>query len=346
MVKGVIYSQFNEKAGPEAIAWDPSNLHAEIRNLVSMKSINLLAGEGGIVPKSLAILPFPSQKLKGLIRALEIKDKTKRGGAIDSSLTLLFDESDDIIFYKYIDNFEKIFTEAATTIKKLYELDPTTPQINEELKKFHGVILETLNDLCSAEFACEEQEAFPSTDETEKKDLTTYRFKIAVVGDPGVGKTSTILRFTDKAFRRTYIPTVGVNISEKEIVIKDENIIIQFVLWDIAGQAKFQIMRRHFYSGADGQLLIFDLTRPPTFNNVKEWYQDIKNNLNKTIYGLICGNKSDLVDERLVEPAEISTLASELGLEGIETSAMTGKNVDNAFYKLGKLLITEKLKNS
>ena len=88
----MVYSQFNQKTGPEAVAWDPDDIEIEIRDLVSMKSINMLAGEGGAVPESLAIIPFPSKKIKALIKALELKDSTMRGGAIDSSLALLFDD--------------------------------------------------------------------------------------------------------------------------------------------------------------------------------------------------------------------------------------------------------------
>jgi len=342
LVKGVVYSQFNEKTGPEAVAWDPNDVEIEVRDLVSMKSINMLAGEGGLVPESLAILPFPSKKLKGLIKALEIKDKTRRGGAIDSSLTLLFDEADDIIFYKYIDNFDKIFNQSVTTIKALYETDPSSPKIKDELLSFHQNVLDTLNDLCAAEFACNEQEAFPTTEAEVKADSMTYLFKIVVCGDPSVGKTSTVLRFTDKAFRRTYIPTVGVNISEKQVNYDKENINIEFVIWDIAGQAKFQMMRKHFYSGSDGILLLFDLTRPETFHDIKRWYSDIRTNLGTELHGLILANKNDLLDQRQVSKDQITKVAEELSLEAVETSALTGENVDAAFAKLGKLLIQQK----
>ena len=78
-------------------------------------------------------------------------------------------------------------------------------------------------------------------------------------GEPGVGKTSVILRFTDRAFKRTYLPTMGVNISEK--IISHENDIVEYILWDVAGQAKFQLMRKHFYEGADAQILVFKLLK-------------------------------------------------------------------------------------
>ncbi len=180
-----------------------------------------------------------------------------------------------------------------------------------------------------------ELEEFPPQEE-EDGEIKESRFKIVVLGDPQVGKTSTVLRFTDKTFRRTYIMTIGVNMSEKFIKIKNNR--IRFVIWDIAGQSKFQVMRRHFYEGAEGQLLIFDLTRPITFQNIRKWYKDIKLHTKNVLPGFILGNKSDLIEQRNVFGDEIIELADELGLEYIETSALTGKNVDKAFLKLGELL--------
>ena len=158
-----------------------------------------------------------------------------------------------------------------------------------------------------------------------------------MVGDPRVGKTSTILRFTDQAFRGTYIPTMGVNLSEKQIQFEDDS--IEFILWDIAGQSKFQTTRKHFYRGAHGLLLVFDLTRPETFKSVGKWQLDIRRHLDMEIPGLIMANKNDLVDQRRVSIEEISKLADELGLEYFETSALTGENIDGAFYRLGDLIL-------
>ena len=300
-----------------------------------MKSINILSGEDGRVSDSLAIVPFPSINLKGMIKNIVIKDSARRGGAIDSSITIIFDESYDSIFYKYINNFEAIFNDIADKIIKLEESKAGKKQIEDELKRFYAHILEILEDLSDSEIQSDEIEEFP-TSEDEDVEIKESRFKIVVLGDPQVGKTSTVLRFTDKTFRRTYIMTLGVNVSEKFIKIKNTR--IKFVIWDIAGQSKFQVMRRHFYEGAEGQLLIFDLTRPITFQNIRKWYKDIKLHLKDELHGFILGNKSDLIEQRKVFGDEIIELANELGLEYIETSALTGRNVDKAFFKLGELL--------
>ncbi|NVM29058.1 MAG: GTP-binding protein [Candidatus Helarchaeota archaeon] len=324
--------------GPEANAWFP-DLSIDIRNLVSMKSINILVGEGGLIPESLSVFPFPSLGLKGLIKSLEIKDETRRGGVIDSSLTVLYDEANDPIFYKYIDNFKVIFNKAASNIVALEEANAKRKEITDELKQFHSNLLTVLNELYEVELAGSETEAFPKV---EKDEQVTFRFKIIVCGDPSVGKTSTVLRFTDNAFKKTYIPTMGVNVSEKRIQL--ENARVEFIIWDIAGQSKFQMMRKHFYQGAEGKLLIFDLTRPKTFNDINKWYQDINSHLKGEFRGFLLGNKSDLVDQRKVTKEEISKLAKELNIDYIETSALSGENINNAFHKLGHFLVEERRK--
>ena len=334
LIRGIIYSKFHTRLGPDAIAWTPTDIAKEVRDLVSMKSINILSGERGLVPESLAIFPFPSINLKGIIKSLEISDDSARGGAVDGSITLLFEEANDAIFYKYFKHFEKIFNEVAREIVALEEKGANKQQIEERVVQFYIDLIEILNELRDAEITSIEREAFRK--EEQKEDIIKFKYKIIVVGDPAVGKTSTVLRFTDRAFKRSYLPTIGTNINEKDIQVKNKQ--IHFIIWDIAGQSKFQMMRKHFYSGADGQLLIFDLTRPNTLKNIASWYQDIKSYLKKDLAGFVLGNKSDLGDLRNVDDGEIKTLAKELNLEYIETSALSGENIDEAFQRLGELL--------
>jgi len=341
LIKGIVYSQFNEKLGPAAVAWIPRDKPIDTKEIVSMKAINILAGEDGKIPKALSIIPFPSLNMKGLVKSLEIRDKRRRGGVIESSITLLFSEVNDLIFYKYINNFEELFGESAAKIIQLEEAKAECKLIEGELDNLFKKSIEILNDLQEVEVTTQEPEAFPKEKE-EEIEPSAFRFKIIVCGDPEVGKTSTVLRFTNKAFRRTYILTVGVNISEKIVFLKDQKAKIEYVIWDLAGQSKFQIMRKHFYKGADGILLIFDLTRPPTFKNIASWYQDIKASLKMDLLGFIIGNKADLVDQRKVNSKDIATLAKELNLEYTEASALSGEDVDNAFYKLAESLIAQR----
>ena len=334
LIAGIVFSQFHAKIGPAAVVWMPSGLAINVRELISLKSIDIMVGEHGMVPKSLAIIPFPSIDLKGIVKCFEIKDEMHRGGVIDSAITLLFGEANDPIFYKYLNNFDEIFNETADKLKKVAKEDK--PVILGEIERFYQDISTLLEELHEAEISTQEPESFPMEEE-EEKEITGFRFKIIVCGDPRVGKTTTVLRFTDRAFRRTYIPTIGVNISEKQI--RHENSKIQYIIWDIAGQSKFQRSRIHFYKGANGQVLVFDLTRPETFHDIAKWHQDIKTHLTGDLKGIILGNKSDLVDQRKVNQEEILKLANQLNLEYFETSAFSGENIDAAFQKLGEILI-------
>ena len=335
LIKGIIYSQFDEKAGPIAKIWLPEEISSKVKNLISLKSINILSGETGKIPESLAVIPFPSLNLKGLVKYIEIPSVNVRGKVIDSSLTLLFDEVDDLIFYRYMKNFETVFNEIAKEIIKIEIEKKDHGSILERLKQFQKNIQTILNELREREISVQQPDEFPEIGAEDSK-LRGFRYKIIVCGDPSVGKTSTVLRFTDNAFKRSYIPTIGVNISEKVVRYKDAS--IKYVLWDLAGQSKFQRMRSYFYKGADGQLLVFDLTNPETFDNIAKWHADIKNCLNFDLPGLILGNKNDLVDQRKVDSESIKNLAKELNLVYFETSALTGENVHEAFLKFAAIL--------
>ena len=142
-----MFSQFDEKIGPVPIAWIPPDLPSDTTEYISLKSMNILSSEEGMVPKSLAIIPFPSQKLKGLIKSLEIKDENKRGGSVDSSLTVIFKETErDVIFYKNIDVFERLFNITAKTIIELVESKAQTEQLRNTLNTFYSRIMETFLD--------------------------------------------------------------------------------------------------------------------------------------------------------------------------------------------------------
>jgi len=147
-ITGIIYSKFHVKLGPVAVAWMPLNLPID-KDMVSMKSINLIIGEREIIPKSLSIVSFPSINMRGLVKSLGINNKHERGDRIDGTITLLFDnDSDTSVFYKYINEFEKIFDDIATKIANLEEYEGHNPkQIKKELEIFHTDILNIVNEL-------------------------------------------------------------------------------------------------------------------------------------------------------------------------------------------------------
>lgn len=112
-------------------------MSGETKDYISFKSINLMSDREGVVPKSIAIVPFPPYNLKGFIRSIVTKDKTRRGGLIDSSITVLFDDS-SITFYQYIDTIEHIFDETVNKINELIETKAERQQIEEELINFYN----------------------------------------------------------------------------------------------------------------------------------------------------------------------------------------------------------------
>lgn len=345
IISAIVYTILDEKIGPKPFLWEPIDLSDDIRMSVGIKSVTMLSTDQGIIPQSLVIIPFPMLNLKGITKYIERADETRRGGVALSSLTLLFKEADDLIFYKYIDYVESVFTESAQKIIELENKQAITDDIYAEINELKIKVSEILDDLSNKEKSTSELEAFPEEAKAEGRKLG-YHFKIVICGDPSVGKTSTILRFTDHAFIRTYIPTLGVNISEKNIKVNNDY--VNLILWDIAGQSKFEVMRRHFYKGAEAVILIFDLTNPKSFESISNWYKDILKNvkmLEEDLIGFILGNKEDLINERKIPPEKAREIAKEMNLKYIETSALTGKNVEESFYKLAEKLIKSKQKN-
>ena len=344
IIKAIVYTTMDEKVGPSPLLWFPLDLPENIRMGVSIKSITMLTTDQGIVPKSLVITPFPSFGQKGLIKYIERADDSRRGGVALSSITLLFDEADDLIFYKYLDYLEPAFSESVQNLIELENRNVESVEVYAEINNLKKNLTEILDDLQHKEKSIVVGEAFPK-EETEEE-LSGFNFKIIVCGDPSVGKTSTILRYTDNAFIRTYIPTLGVSISEKLIKVQEEN--VNLICWDIAGQSKFEVMRRHFYQGAEAVIVIFDLTNRKSFESVSGWYKDIKRYIevyDKTLIGFILGNKEDLVSERKISTKEANRVAKSLNIEYIETSAKTGKNLEKIFYRIADSLVKLRKKN-
>jgi small GTP-binding protein len=343
LIHAIVYTDIHDKLGPIPIYWYPPDLPENTRILVGIKTVTIISGDQGVTPDSLLIIPFPSLKLKGLIKYIDRENKEKRGNYARSAITFLFKEADDIIFYKYMNYLNSPFDEALRKIIELEKENLSNEIIFQEIKQLRDSICQLLIKFRKKELGSQFAIEFPQEKEKGNK-VIDFKFKMVIVGDPGVGKTSTVLRFTDNAFLRTYIPTMGVNITEKTFRVK--NWMIEIILWDIAGQSKFEIMRRHFYQGSEAILLIFDLTNPSSFRNAKIWYEDIKKNLtnNSELIGYVFGNKSDLITERKIKEENAIKLAEELGLNYIETSAKTGKNLENAFYTIAEEVIKTRMK--
>ena len=168
-----------------------------------------------------------------------------------------------------------------------------------------------------------------------------YKWKVVVIGDPTVGKTSLMLKYTEKKFNELYIPTVGVQVSIKQVPIKidKERALVDLNIWDIAGHIKFQHIRKVFYEGTSAFLLLYDITNEATFEGLTYWHEDISKTIGNQ-YGILIGNKEDLHKDRVIGEGKGEKRAVEFGLDFLETSAKTGENVEKVFEMLTSKLIT------
>ncbi len=344
LIKGILYTELDEELGPNPLVW-LGDISQSSRLHISVKTITVLSGEKGLIPESLVILPFPSLNLKGLIKYIKWNDEARRGGIGQGAITLLFKESDDVIFYKYLNYFNAPFEKVAEKIVHLQKLKASRENYIDILNELSLTVNQYLDEFKNSEIAEENTKAFPDQ-KIKEANLINFKFKIIICGDPSVGKSSLILRFTNNAFRRHYIPTLGVHVSDKIFKIKESY--IQLILWDIAGQAKFETMRKQFYLGSDGLFLIFDLSKPNSLESVSNWYFDIQNQLKDrpALTGFVLGNKKDLALSSDSISEKGSDLAGYLNLGYIETSAFTGENVEQAFYTIAETLYNALQKDS
>jgi len=120
-----------------------------------------------------------------------------------------------------------------------------------------------------------------------------------------------------------------------------DDALVQLVIWDIAGQAKFKTMRSSFYGGARGVFFVYDVTNLESFNHLELWYSDIEKNVREFPRGFIIGNKIDLIEKREISSDSAFQFAKKYNLEYFETSALTGESVEKVFEDLARVLLSE-----
>jgi len=125
-------------------------------------------------------------------------------------------------------------------------------------------------------------------------------YKVIVIGDPSVGKTSLLTKFATNQFEEKYLPTIGVSILKEPIELEDVDATVTLMFWNIAGQPQFYMLHRPYYNRADGMLLVFDTTRSSTFSNINNWYSSVVKYGLSGIPRILVGNKIDLKDERKI----------------------------------------------
>ena len=159
-------------------------------------------------------------------------------------------------------------------------------------------------------------------------------YKVLLLGDSSVGKTCFLLRYCDKSFQDAHLSTIGLDYRLKTMTLKN-NKNIKLQIWDTAGQDRFRAITKNYYKGANGIILIYDITNVQTFENVKNWITQIKDEANPNVIIYLAGNKIDLPEElRVVSTDEGQKMADEFKLLFKEASAKEAINVNEIFQEL------------
>ena len=164
----------------------------------------------------------------------------------------------------------------------------------------------------------------------EKKEIL---YKILLLGDSSVGKSCLLKRYTDNTFLDIHISTIGLDYKLKEVKLKDGKT-VKVQIWDTAGQDRFRAITKNYYKGAQGIALIYDITNQITFENVRKWIDQIKEEVSEKVPIILVGNKIDIVERRVIKKEDGESMAKEYGLLFSECSAKTGENIDSTFNQL------------
>jgi len=147
-----------------------------------------------------------------------------------------------------------------------------------------------------------------------------HLFKLLMIGDSGVGKSSLLLRFADNTFTGNYITTIGVDFKIRTILINGERVKLQ--IWDTAGQERFRTITSTYYRGTHGVIVVYDVSSGESFANVKRWLHEIEQNCD-VVNKLLVGNKDDMPDRKVVLTEDAKRFADQMGIQLFETSART-----------------------
>jgi small GTP-binding protein len=168
-----------------------------------------------------------------------------------------------------------------------------------------------------------------------------YTFKIILLGDSGVGKTSILKKYIENKFTNEYQCTIGIDFSTKFLEISGKNVTLK--IWDTFGTEKYLSIAKSYYSNTNACFLVFDLTSENSFNSMEKWFKifceycdpNINNNF------IVLGNKCDLFDKK-VDEKKIDNFINEKNWKYFETSAKDGKNIEQCFRYISEVLIKQK----
>lgn len=159
-----------------------------------------------------------------------------------------------------------------------------------------------------------------------------YLFKVVLIGDSGVGKSNLLSRFTRDSFSLESKSTIGVEFATRSQEIDGK--IIKAQIWDTAGQERYRAITSAYYRGAVGALLVYDIAKHLTYENVTRWLKELRDHADSNIVIMLVGNKTDLRHLRAVPTDDAKQFAEENGLSFIETSALVSTNVEHAFQNI------------
>ena len=168
-----------------------------------------------------------------------------------------------------------------------------------------------------------------------KKDV---KKKIALLGDPAVGKTSLIRRYVIDKYEDKYISTLGTKVTKKTITFNESHITTEltFIIWDVLGQKEFRKIQQAAIDGSKGALIVFDTTRPETFASLDFWMNAVNDSVGN-IPIVLLGNKIDIVPD--FDRTVADNVANDFDTIFLPTSAKTGQNVEKAFIELGQKML-------
>lgn len=168
----------------------------------------------------------------------------------------------------------------------------------------------------------------------------THQFKLVLIGDTSVGKSSLLLRFADDTFSDAYLSTVGVDFRFRTVRVEKK--LVKLQIWDTAGQERFRTITSAYYRGADGIVMIYDVTNMESFNHVNEWLAEVSRYAAEGTSRLLVGNKCDKAAERVISTEKGKAFADNLGIPFLETSAKDSTNVELVFMAMTEELVNRK----
>ena len=154
-------------------------------------------------------------------------------------------------------------------------------------------------------------------------------YKIAIVGNQHVGKTTILSRYKYETTDDTYAPTVGIDFLTKNVFLEDKT--IRLIMWDTAGQERFKSLIPSYLKNANCVIITYDVTEKSSFTTLNKWLSDVKDNVVEGTFIILCGNKIDLINKRIILKEDAEKLAEENNIAYAETSASTGQGINELF---------------